>query len=50
VSDGLVIENNRVWVVPGFAWSTTFVGNWSTDRVVVRSNDLGRGVAEYARR
>jgi hypothetical protein len=50
VSDGLVIENNRAWVVPGFPWSTTFVGNWSTDRVVVRSNELGRGVAEYARR
>jgi hypothetical protein len=50
VSDGLVIENNRAWVVPGFPWSTTFVGNWSTDRVVVRSNELGRGIAEYARR
>lgn len=49
-SSGLLIENNRVWVVPGFRWSTTFVGNWSDDRVVVRGNELGRGVAEYARR
>lgn len=49
-SDGLVIENNRAWVVPGFAWTTTFVGNWSGDRVVVRANELGRGVTEYARR
>ena len=49
-SGGLVIENNRAWVVPGFPWTTTFVGNWSRDRVVVRSNQLGRGVTEYAQR
>lgn len=49
-SDGLVIEGNRAWVVPGFQWNTTFVGNWSDDRLVLRSNQLGRGVTEYARR
>jgi len=49
-SNGLVIENNRAWVAPGVSWTTTLVGNWSGDRVVVRSNELGRGVTEYARR
>jgi hypothetical protein len=49
-SDGLVIERNRAWVVPGFQWRTTLVGNWSGDRVIVRNNELGPAIAEYAPR
>ena len=49
-SEGLVIENNKAWVVPGFAWSTTFVGAWTPEALVIRNNQLGRGIQSYARR
>ena len=49
-SEGLVIENNKAWVVPGFPWSTTFVGAWTTEPLVIRNNQLGRGIQSYARR
>lgn len=43
-SAGLVVEDNRAWLAPGFGWSTSFVGNWSSDTVTVRRNDLARGI------
>ncbi|CAA9520419.1 MAG: FIG00635939: hypothetical protein [uncultured Sphingosinicella sp.] len=49
-SEGLVIENNKASVVPGFPWTTTFVGAWTPESVVVRNNDLGQGIRSYARR
>jgi hypothetical protein len=49
-SDGLVIERNDASVVPGFRWSTTFVNDWSGDRVVVRDNRVSGPVEAYARR
>ena len=49
-SEGLVIENNKAWVVPGFPWSTTFVGAWTPEPLVIRNNQLGRGIQSYARR
>lgn len=49
-SNGLVIEGNRAWASPGFKYQTTFVGNWSGDKVVVRNNQLSSVVKEYADR
>ena len=48
-SAGLIIENNTAWLVPGFAWSTTFVGDWSGEALVVRNNRLAQGITPYAR-
>ncbi|HEX8641564.1 MAG TPA: right-handed parallel beta-helix repeat-containing protein [Allosphingosinicella sp.] len=39
-SEGLVVEQNEVALAPGFRWSTTFVGNWSGERLTVRNNHL----------
>jgi hypothetical protein len=49
-SDGLTIENNDVSVVPEFRWSTTFVGDWSGDRLVVRDNRVAPPVNLMQRR
>jgi hypothetical protein len=49
-SAGLVIEDNKAWLSPGFTESTTFVGNWSRDAVTVRDNDLADRIAVIARR
>lgn len=48
-SAGLVIERNRAWLAPGFDHTTTFVGNWTGDAVVIRDNDLAKGISESAR-
>ena len=48
-SAGLIIENNTAWLVPGFAWSTTFVGDWSGEALVVRNNRLAQGITPFAR-
>lgn len=39
-SAGLVVENNRASLAPGFQWTTSFVGNWSGEQIVVRNNQL----------
>lgn len=49
-SVGLVIENNRAWLAPGFENRTTFVGNWSRDRLEVRGNELADRIAPLASR
>lgn len=49
-SAGLVIENNDVSLVPGFAWHTAFVGDWSGERLTVRGNRLGPGITLLERR
>lgn len=49
-STGLVVENNRAWLTPAFRWKTTFVGNWSGDRVTLRNNQLAERIAPYADR
>jgi hypothetical protein len=49
-STGLVIENNRAWLAPAFRYKTTFVGNWSSDKVALRNNQLGERIAPYADR
>lgn len=49
-STGLVIENNRAWLAPAFQWPTSFVGNWSKDRVTVRNNQLAARIEPYSDR
>lgn len=49
-SAGLVVENNRAWLSKDFQWKTTFVGNWSDDRPVVRNNQLAERIELYANR
>jgi len=49
-SAGLVIEQNRAWLAPGFRWSTVFVGDWSHEALVVRGNDLAKGITTIEQR
>jgi hypothetical protein len=49
-SAGLAIENNDVSVAPGFRWHTAFVGDWSGDRLTIRGNKVGPGIALVERR
>jgi len=49
-SAGLVIEDNDASVAPGFRWSTTFVGDWSGERLEIRNNRLGPRIEMFARR
>lgn len=43
-SAGLIIENNRASLVPGFPWSTVFVGDWSHEPLAIRKNMLAKGI------
>lgn len=49
-SAGLAIENNVASVAPGFRWSTTFVGDWSGERLAIRNNRLGPKIEAFGRR
>lgn len=49
-SAGLVVENNDVSLAPGFPWHTAFVGDWSGERLTIRGNRLGAGIALLERR
>ena len=49
-SAGLVIENNRAWLVPRFPWSTTFVGSWTDEPIIVRNNALASGITTFGQR
>ncbi len=49
-SAGLVVENNVASVAPGFRWSTTFVGDWSGERLEIRNNRLGPKIEMFGRR
>jgi hypothetical protein len=49
-SAGLTIERNRAWLVPSFPWSTTFVGSWTEEPLVIRDNELGSGIRRFKQR
>ena len=49
-SAGLVIEDNVASVAPGFRWTTTFVGDWSGERLEIRNNRLGPKIESFGRR
>lgn len=48
-SRGLIIEDNTAWLVPGFAWTTAFVGDWSGEALVIRNNRLATGITPFQR-
>ncbi|MET1755130.1 right-handed parallel beta-helix repeat-containing protein [Novosphingobium sp. RD2P27] len=48
-SQGLTIEGNRAWLVPGYPWTTAFVGNWSGDAIVERNNVVASGITKVKR-
>lgn len=50
VSAGLAIEDNVVSLAPGFRWHTAFVGDWSGERLAIRNNRVGPGIALFERR
>jgi hypothetical protein len=49
-SAGLVIEDNVASVAPGFRWTTTFVGDWSGEKLEIRNNRLGPKIESFGRR
>ena len=49
-SAGLAIESNVASVAPGFRWTTTFVGDWSGERLQIRGNRLGPKIEMFGRR
>lgn len=49
-SAGLMIENNRAWLAPRSPFTTTFVANWSRDPLVIRNNQLAKGIAVVEKR
>jgi parallel beta helix pectate lyase-like protein len=49
-SAGLVIEDNQASLAPGFLWRTAFLGDWSGERLAIRGNRLGPGIAMLERR
>ncbi len=49
-SDGLAIAGNDARLAPGVRRSTTFVADWSGDRLAIGQNDLGAGIKPFERR
>lgn len=47
-STNLIIEENTASLVPGFRWTTAFVGNWSGAAVIMRGNRLAAGITPQA--
>jgi hypothetical protein len=48
-SSGLIIENNKAWLVPNYPWQTAFVANWTSDPVIERNNTLAPGITRTKR-
>jgi len=49
-SAGLIVEGNTATLAPDFEHSTTLVGNWTKDAVIVRGNTLGARITPLASR
>ncbi len=49
-SDGLRVENNEARFVPGLQRKTTFLADWTGERVVMQGNKLAAGIAQYEAR
>lgn len=49
-SSGLVIENNGASFVPGLSRQSTFVANWTDDRVRIGANRIASGIKVTDRR
>ena len=49
-SDGLTIEDNDARFAPGVQRESTFVGDWSGERLVITNNRLADGIKRSDRR
>jgi Periplasmic copper-binding protein (NosD) len=49
-SAGLVIRDNDASIAPGIDRNTTFLANWTDDRIALGANRLGRGLKPTDRR
>jgi hypothetical protein len=49
-SNGLVIEGNTARMAPGVDWSSSFIADWSGDRLSIGTNALGAGLTRFDRR
>jgi hypothetical protein len=49
-ADGLTIERNDARFAAGISRESTFVADWSGDRLVLRANTLGAGIKRFERR
>lgn len=49
-SNGLVIKDNRAAFAPAITRSSTFVADWSGDRIALGPNVLGQGIKPFERR
>lgn len=49
-SDGLAIAGNDARFAPGVEWSSTFVADWSGDRLAIGQNALGAGLKRFEQR
>jgi hypothetical protein len=49
-SNGLTITGNMARLAPGAPMGPAFVGNWSSDRLILGPNRLGPGIATYVTR
>ncbi len=49
-ANGLRVLGNTARLAPGVSRNTTFVADWSGDRIEIADNRLGGGIASYERR
>jgi hypothetical protein len=49
-SDGLAIDGNDARFALGVSWGSTFIADWSGDRLAIGANALGQGVKRSDRR
>lgn len=49
-SAGLVVRGNSAALAPGLSWSTTFLANWTDDRVALTGNRIAGGITPTDRR
>lgn len=49
-ADGLVIAGNDARLAPDVKWTTTFVADWSGDKLQIGENALGPGIKRFERR
>lgn len=49
-SAGLTVSANHARLAPGITWPTSFVANWTRDRITQSRNALGAGIQPYSAR
>jgi hypothetical protein len=49
-SDGLAITGNDARFVPGIEWGSTFVADWTGDKLAVGENTLAEGLKRFEKR